>query len=356
MPALADQKLEQARVVLQSGPAAQAVALYAPLAARTASAERAAEYAYALAAAGFSESALYQLDRALISEPLNADVRFYLAELLAAFGLDDAGAEQHAVAPGWLKKPAVLPALSVLLPPGGAEDRIAYVHLLMAQKRYAQSAVLFAGLAGQYPAEPRVHAGYALALDMLGAYGSAAAEVDKDIALSSTEEHKARAVVFRDELLKRPRLQYGRAAAQALKGRYLLYLGGSIDSPYEGDTTYNLNTRVGKFLSDRFDVSVNGGLAGGNSVSDYNGLTLGVSGRYNTPLPLGLPFNATAAMKLNRVPAVSDQVMFMLSPGISYFMPSGSLDLFCDWTVAGSYSGSVAFSAGYTIYFGGNKK
>lgn len=348
----AAEKLQPARNALLSSSPQRAAALYAPQAAVSIDALRIAEYAYALAVAGFAESALYNIDRALVLDPLNSEVRFYLSGVLSAFGLDDAGAEQRCAAPRWLKKPPAPPALDISLPEGGAEKRFSYINLLMVQRRYAQSAVLLDRLCRAMPDSARCWSGYGIALEKLGAYKSAAAALAEDVKLTKSEEHRKDAETLRAELLKRQPPQYGSAASKALKGRYLAYLGGNFNRN-EFMTTYSLSGRAGKFLSNRVDLALNGGFSMGNSYGDYNGLTLGLSGRYNVPLPLALPLNGTLAVKLERVPSPEKTSTLILSPGISYFMSAGSVDVFWDLALSGAYKGSSTFSAGYTVYFGG---
>ncbi len=312
-----------------------------------------AEYGYALAYAGLGEAALYNIDRALITDPLNAEVRFYLGELLNAAGLEDASAEGAAPVPGWLKGgPLKLPPLEVAFSSGNFEQASAAIGLLMAQKRYAESAVLYDRLCARFKDNARCHAGYAVCLEKLGAYKSAALEARKDLALSASPERRAVAQAYISDLEKRPPFKPGEPKP-SLKGRYLAYLGGNVTRS-EGSTLTSLNGRLGRFLSERVDVAANFGLSGGNDESDYNGLTLGVSGRYNRALSF-LPLNWTMAAKLERVPAPDHNTTFLLSPGLSYFTWSGSLDLYLDFALSGPFHGSRTLSLGYTVYFGGSK-
>jgi len=312
-----------------------------------------AEYAYALAYAGLGEDALYQLDRALLAEPLNAEVRFYLSEILNAFGLDDASAELAAPVPGWLGTPLELPRLETAPPPPGTDAAVAEVNRLLAQKRLAEAAVLLDRLCRVWPGNARYRVGYAMALEKLGAYKAAAAQARRDMELSESPERKAVAAAFAAELEKRPPLKYHATPVNTLKGRYLAYLGGSLNRA-DSRTTYALNGRVGKFISERLDVSANAGINNSNANSDYNGLTLGTALRYN--LPLGFePISATLAAKAERIPAPDKNLTMLLSPGLTYFTRAGSLDWFLDIALSGAYSGSVTMSMGYTIYFGGGK-
>jgi hypothetical protein len=312
-----------------------------------------AEYAYALAYAGLGDGALYNIDRALITEPMNSDVRFYLGEVLNAAGLKDAAAEESVPVPALLKSgPLKLPALEVAVSSGDFEQASAGASLLMAQKRYAESAVLYDRLCAKFPDNARCHAGYAICLEKLGAYRSAAAEAKRDLALNSSQEHKLVAQAYISDLEKRQPLKFS-GEQLTLKGRYLAYLGGGL-SRAGGVTTTSVNGKLGRFLSERVDVSADAGYSGGNVAHAYNGLTLGVSGRYNEPLVF-LPLNWTLAAKLERVPAPDHNTTTLLSPGLSYFTFSGSLDMYVDLALSGPFHGSRTLSLGYTVYFGGGK-
>ena len=351
--AAADKTLLAAReaVISSTVPSQVSLLKYSAASKKTISAAITAEYAYALAYAGLPEAALYNIDRALITEPLNAEVRFYLAELFNAFGLEDASADISAPVPGWLKKPVRLPALDVPAPAGDFENASAAINLLMAQKRYAQGAVLFDRLCKAMPGSARCRAGYAIALEQLGCYKAAAAQAGKDLALTEDPEHKRTAAAFIAGLEKRPALNYSAPAKKPLKGRYLAFLGGNLNRT-DGRNTYAVNTRVGRFVSERVDISANAALNGGNPISDFNGLTLGAAARYNKPLSFA-PLNGTLAAKFERAPAPDAKLAFLLSPGVSYFTAGGSLDLFMDFALSGAFKGSRTLSVGYTIYFGG---
>lgn len=312
-----------------------------------------AEYAYAYAYAGVPEAALFNIDRALIAEPLNPEVRFYLSEIFNAFGLEDAAAEFSVPVPVWLKTLLKLPPLDITAPSGDFEKIVLDIEQLMSQKRYAQSSVLLDRLCKKQPDNARSYAGYALALEKLGAYKSAAAQARKNLELSQAQERKSTAEAYIRNIEKRPPLKYSTSPDQPLKGRYLAFFGGGLNRT-GGATTYSFNSRAGKFLSDRVDISANMAINGGNPVSDYNGMTLGVGGRYNEPLSFA-PVNGTLAAKLERVPAPDKNLTFLISPGLSYFLRDSSVDLFWDLALSGTYAGSVTMSLGYTVYFGGDK-
>ncbi len=349
-----DKSLLAARKTILSSASTPQKALieYSAASKKSAAAPVMAEYGYALAYAGLGEAALYQLDRALITEPMNPESRFYLGEVLNACGLEDAASEESAPVPAWLGKPLKLPALELHLPEGDFDKASSDIDALMRQKRYVESAVLYDRLCKKYSSEARCHAGYAISLEKMGAYRAAAAEAKKDLALTQAEGHVEVAQAYITDMESRAPLKFTPEKV-TLKGRYLAYLGGNITRS-DGNSTTSVNARLGRFISERVDVSLNAGFSGGNVYEDYNGLTLGVSGRYNEPLNF-LPLNWTMSCKLERVPAPDSNTTVLVSPGLSYFTPSGSLDMYLDFALAGSFKGSRTLSLGYTIYFGGGK-
>lgn len=219
--AATDKSLILARESLLSVSVSPQTALlkYAAAAKKTVSGPVAAEYAYALAYAGLPEAALYNIDRALITDPLHAEVRFYLSELLNAFGLAAASDDIQAPVPAWLKAPLKLPALDLPAPARDFETASAAVNLLLAQKRYAQGAVLLDRLCKAMPDNARCSAGYALALEKLGCFKAAAAQARRNGELAASPERKAAAVAFAADLEKRQPLKYSAPVVKPLKGR-----------------------------------------------------------------------------------------------------------------------------------------
>ncbi len=350
-----DKALLSAReaILLSSTTPQAALVKYTAASKKTDAAPVAAEYSYALAKAGLGEAALYNIDRALIAEPLNADIRFYLAEIFTSFGLEDASSELSAPVPAWLKTPLKLTTLTATAQTKDFEAAFTELNLLMAQRRYAQTAVQYNDLCKAFPAEARCHVGYALALERLGAYKTAAVEAKKNLDIYKGPDQRRVTEAFISDLSKRPPLKFTNKDKPTLKGRYLLFAGGGL-SRADGRTLYSFNSRVGRFVSERLDISAEAGINGGNEVKDYNGLKLGAAARYNTPLP-SVPLYLTLAAKVDRVPAPNKNFSFLLSPGLSYFTGDSSIDLFFDMAFAGAYKGSVTLSLGYTIYFGGGK-
>ncbi len=343
----ADESLKEAHeFLLAANP--DALLKYEETLKKSADPSLAAEYAYALAYFGLGESALFNIDRALIMSPANPAVRFYLSEILKVAGIEDTGEIAACGRPKWLKRPLALESLKLAFDYGEEENFFDDVNLLMSQKRYAEAAALFARAPSEFRKKARFWRGWAITLDKLGAQKSAAAKVEKDIELSKNQVHKETARRYAEELLSRPSAGCAGKPKKRLKGRYLAYLGGNI-SGGDGRTVYNANMRLGKFISERMDISANLGYTGGYASGDYNGITIGAAARCNAPLK-NTPFNATLAGKIERVPATSDNLSVIVSPGLSWFTRQGSLDTYLDIPLSGPYSGSPANLA---VYFAG---
>lgn len=329
-----------------------AVVAYGEAARHTSNAALVAEYAYALALAGFADPALAQMDRAFILDADDREVLFYGSAVLGAMGLTEAARELARPAPSWLGSPPRIRPLSPARRSGEAATELATADYLMSQKRYVSAAVRFELLTRQYPEESLAWSGSAIALEKLGAYQAAARAVEKDLELNASDEESVRiGRAYLADLKSRPGLEEQRRAGSGLKGRYLIYMGGSYSSS-EAVTLVNFNSRIGKFLTDRFDVALNLGYVSGYEQDDFNGLSAGLSGRLNGPLP-GAPLHVTAGAKLAYDPGPEDNVSFILSPGLSWFVPGGSIDLYHDIAIQGPSEGTRTWSLGYTAYFGG---
>ena len=349
---------EKARALVLSGDYAGAAAAYNPLARGSQDAALAAEYAYALALAGQGDLALAHLDRAFLADAADPEVMFYASAVFDAFGMQLVAKEVRRAPPVWLAfSPPKMTALE--RPSGEYQEMLDGANLLISQRRFASAAVRFAAIVRAYPDAQLPWAGYAIVLEKLGAFKAAAKAVEKDLKLGKQEdpdtvklltEHKA-------ELEARPPVTYDPAPKlnEMLKGRYLSFFGLSYNHTETG-SIFNLNTRVGKFLTNRFDAGATAGITSGYDDSDYNGLNFGVSGRYNKPLPVSMPLNFTAGTRLEYQPGPANNLAFVLSPGLSYVLANGALDFYLDFSLTGPNKGSQTLSLGYTVYFGGAGK
>jgi hypothetical protein len=331
----------------------------------------AAEYAYAAALAGFKDLALGHLDHALELQQNNptADgtVNYFAARVFDALGQDDIAAELSAqgVRPAWVpenfapRRPAPEP------PPFHAGDYatdVALANTLLFQHRYYTAADRFQRLVTRYPNDARSFAGYAIALEKIGAYRKASRAVARALELEGagiSPEKKAVYTAHKQELETRAQtppapLPLASKANLSLKGRYLAFLGGNI-SRNNANTVSNVNARLGKFFTNRFDASVTSGYTGGNIPDDYRGVSFGLAGRYHQPLPVQAPLNATFGSRVDYQPRPSKKTAVVVSPGLSWVTESGSFDVFYEYGVSGRLKKAGTISVGFTSYIGRSK-
>lgn len=349
---------DKARALILSGLYPDAVAAYNKKARKSRSAALTAEYAYALALAGYGDLALAHLDRAFLADAASPEVLFYASSVFKAFGLRQAAQELFRPQPGWLAGGA--PEMAKLeLPAGEYKELLAAANLFISQRRFASAAAYFAAIVKAYPAVQLPWEGYAIVLEKLGAFKTAAKAVGRDIKLGKNEDPETVELraAHKAELETRPPVTPAPAKKlnEMLKGRYLSFFGLSY-SHTETDSLLNLRTRLGKFFTNNFDAGASLGFTSGYEDGDYNGLSYGVSGRYNKPLPGRMPLNLTAGMRLDYQPGPEDKFAVVLTPGLSYVLANGAIDLYLDFSLTGPAKGTQTMSLGYTIYFGGARK
>ncbi|MEK6628673.1 MAG: tetratricopeptide repeat protein [Bdellovibrionota bacterium] len=349
---------EKGRAEVASGDLSAAIVTYAAVTSSQKAAPL-AEYGWVLKKAGYNELALAQIDRALQIDKTDAEVLYYTSSVLASLGLPEAASEISRPAPDWIAKNEKLPSELTRrnLAKTFREDINIGTGFLM-QRRYASAVDHYHQMTKKYPREHHAWAGYAISLESIGAYKAAARAVAKDIELSKNTDEKTRALQasYKQELEVRPAVETPQKtkANEMLKGRYLVFFGGSVNNT-STNTIINLNGRAGKFLTNQIDAAINAGLISGYSASDYNGVTLGVSARYLTPLPVEAPLSFAGGARVQYTPGPSDQTTIYISPGLSYFLPNGSLDLTLDFGLAGPLKDTKTISVGYTMYLGGAK-
>lgn len=355
-----------ARDSFKKGDYPQAIVQYSKIR-LTRSPEKAAEYAHALALGGFKDLALGHLDQALALQQNNPAasgiVNFHAARVFQALGQEDVAQElaSQAVPPDWLAGAAMPKAVPAPAPEakGDLENDLVLANSLMLQRRFYTAVDRFQRLAAGHPNEPRVYAGYAIALEKIGAYRKAARAVARSMELEGpalTGEKRDDFESHKQELEARPQapppsVSLAKRANRTLKGRYLAFVGGNINRTAR-NTVSNLNTRVGKFFTNRFDAGVTAGYTAGNIPKKYRGASFGLAGRYHQPLPVPAPLNATFGSRVEYQPRPDKKTAVIVSPGLSWVQETGSLDLFYEYGISGRLKKTSSISLGYTVYFG----
>jgi tetratricopeptide (TPR) repeat protein len=356
-----------ARERLLKGRSREAVAIYSRLR-LTKDPVSAAEYAYALALAGFKDLALGHLDQAQAlqenSPVADGVVTFFAARVFACLEQADIAGELalQAVKPVWVPdgfKPT--PAAGETDPWRGSnvETDVAIANTLLFQGRYYTAVDRFQQLVADHPTDGRSYAGYAIALEKIGAYRKAARAVGKMMELEAAKidlDRKRIYTAHKQELETRPQnpptaLPPAQRINRTLKGRYLVFLGGNLHRTSQNSISA-INGRVGKFFTNRFDASLSAGYTGGNIPKDYRGGSFGLAGRYHQPLPTAAPLNVTMGTRIEYQSRPSQKTSLITSPGLSLVQKNGSLDFFYEYGVSGRLKKTSTLSLGYTVYFG----
>ena len=316
----------------------------------------AAEYALALASSGLVSAALFEMDRAFILDSTDDEVLFAGSVLLRSLGLVQAADELKRPNPSWVKGDLALlssphPRLDAKAPLGACGKEMKKAAELLEKSRFISALDRFARITAVYPKESLGWAGYAVALEKVGAYKTSAKAVGKEIALSPhmDADTQAHLVAHQKDLLELPPLEK-KKLNQSLQGRYTAFIGGSLSGGNGTSTTRSLSAQLGKFFTNNLNLSLD------FSDSSASNAAIGLGGRLYIPLPVDAPLSLTLGSRLEYdtvAPVGAGHFGWVVSPGLSEFVGTGSLDLFYDYGVSGSQKGTKTLSLGYTFYFGG---
>ncbi|MEK7747092.1 MAG: hypothetical protein AAB576_10525, partial [Elusimicrobiota bacterium] len=179
---------EAAREHFRGGSYAEAAAALSPMARKSSDPGLVGEYGYALAAAGFKDAALAQLDRAYALGWENPEVLYYASSALGVLGLADAAEELSRPEPAWLSGERVeAPKVESKAVRKDPAPDLEEARTLLEGERYLAAAVRFDEITRKRPEEALGWAGYAVALERIGAYRTAAAAAREDIRLSGPD-------------------------------------------------------------------------------------------------------------------------------------------------------------------------
>jgi tetratricopeptide (TPR) repeat protein len=362
LPARAQASRSDAREMIVSGARLpEAVNELSSLASNTQDAALVSEYSLALASSGLVEAALFQMDRAFVISGGDADEVLYAGStLLAWLGLSQAADEIRRPAPSWVGDRA-LPLLSkprkrsdLISPLGAVGPELYKAAELMRRSRFITALDRFSRLSALYPKDPLVWSGYAVALEKIGAYKTAAKAVAMELSTDTALEAGERDLLVEHirELDERPPLEK-KKLNEVLQGRYSAFVGGSLNGASGVPLTYSFSAQAGKFFTNYLNLSVD------TAYSTSTHLVLGLGERLYVPMPITAPLSLTLGSRVeyDSTPSAAGagNVGFVASPGLSYFIGTGSFDIFVDLGVAGSQKGTETLSVGYTFLMGGVK-
>ncbi|MDR0606731.1 MAG: hypothetical protein LBG80_20870 [Bacteroidales bacterium] len=296
------QSQKQAQLYVELDKISEAITEYARLTTKDKDKDKVAileEYAYALALGGMHRQAMIYLDRVNIIGG-DADFPFYIAQVFSLMGKDSIAVEfwtETNNAPAWIAR-----NYKELLQKHKYDDAdifdadLAYLHAnqLASQGMFLQSIMLYHSvqeLIEGYTNEYLPYLSSSVAWERLFKYKKAAMELNKSIELMQAELQEnpdttlANALPDFENHLQLLQIQAANTQGlnppkvkkrQTYNPQLMLYAGGLFTLDYA-----SFNTRVGVFISNSFNVSLNFGF-GGNYESDDNpiSLNLGLSAYY----------------------------------------------------------------------------
>jgi hypothetical protein len=231
--------------------------------------------------------------------------------------------------------------------------------MLAKQDFCVSAAVAFEKALEVRPSDAALHAGYSITLENLGCYALAARESERArelTTLKGADFLTRRAKALRVMAKESPAPGEGRAGKPSLgrKNRWLAYGGGDFTS-INGDTNTHFAARLGKFLTEGFDVAANVDVisipapapTAGVTASSTTTTAFGFSARASKRAKAGKPISVSLAVKAG---FAKDSNGVVISPGMSQEMKNGTLDMYFDFGT-GPYKG-VGLVMGYTFYLG----
>lgn len=313
-----------------------------------------AEYAYALALAGYYDGAVVNIDRARLLGKKDTD--FYTAQILSLMNYQELAdmfwtTEHSQAAPAWLasfykslaEKHKGTPVI------GGSDPDAAFrrANELASRKQYVQSVVIYQELADNYPDNSVIHVGYSTVLENMKKLSPAAKELKKGIDLLAPEQASASAAfnAHLTSLNNQISALNSKTWAERMLDKYepstILYAGGAA-----GADVFSLTGRLGFYTNTKTSGSINIGYSYASSVHAFN---IGVSA-YQTMgrLVFGLGINEAISS--------SDNV-FSITPavGITFLNKTkdASYDILLNYMipVKSGYPTTLVVSFGRTFYF-----
>ncbi len=359
---------DRAREALIEGEIPAALLSYQKLAATTNQADLAAEYAYVLCLAGFSEAAFQQIDRARQLDPGDPAVWYFASRILRLTGHGTLASaiwpEGRKGTPDWIQGKAsqVESAKQSSIGSGAsygknAADRFMRANILARQDFCVSAAVAFEKALEVRPSDAALHAGYSITLEKLGCYALAARESERARELTTLKgadflARRAKALRVMSKASPAPGVGRKPGAVSGNKGRWLAYGGGDVTS-IGGNTNTHFAARLGKFVTENLDIAGNVDVLSSPGVDATGADTtttttvFGCSARVSKRTKASKPLSVSLGVKAG---FAKDSNGVVISPGMSQEMKNGTLDMYMDFGT-GPYKG-VGLIMGYTIYLG----
>lgn len=313
-----------------------------------------AEYAYALALAGYYDGAVVNMDRARLLGKKDTD--FYTAQILSLMNYPELAdifwtTEHSQAAPAWVassykslaEKHKGTPVI------GGSDPDTAFrrANELASRKQYVQSVVIYQELADNFPDNSIIHVGFSTVLEDMKKLSPAAKELQKGIALLSPEQtgassaFSAHLVSLNNQINAMDSKTWFERILDEYEPSTIIYAGGAA-----GSDVFSLTGRLGLYTNTKTSGSINIGYSYASSNHAFN---IGLSA-YQT---LG---RMVFGLGINEAISSSDDV-FSITPAVGLtFMnkdKDASYDILLNYMipVKSGYPTTLVVSFGRTFYF-----
>jgi len=361
--------LDNARELVNSENINDAISVYAQLVAKDSTVFiYQVEYAYALALGGIYEAALSHLDISRNKGYKTPEFYYYTSQVFTLMGFADLAGEiwkedAKNKPPGWItaKAPDLMKTYGrktfIPVPETKKEFNAKFknANRLASQNSNLLSIALFRDIINQHPNDYIPYIGYSISLEKLGFLELSAQSIEKAISIIQGSPEKAEIKQALDNRLLtiRNKMNVYRTAnlfglkekkGDAMNPQMLMYVGAMI-----GSGVTSLNSRIGYFMSETSNGSVDIGLTSSSG---------------NTNINLGLSFYGRDRMFVYGAGLVcnvgaSSYLSAKITVGLSFMNKNhtGSFDIFFDGnqSLSKTSPSTITLSIGRSVYFGKRK-
>jgi hypothetical protein len=346
-----------------------AIAIYAQLVSKdSTNISLIAEYSYALALGGIYDAALSHLDRLWNNDKKTPEVFYFISQVFTLMGDDDLAIEfcnedAKSSAPGWISDKAnelreLFGRKNPLSTIKNYQELITtfkHANKLASQNSNLQSIALFRDIINQYPNEYIPFIGYSIPLEKLGMLEKSVQSIEKAISLIQDNPDKKdvkqtldnRLTVLRNKktsTLTTKNLGLKSNQEEIMSPKMLIYAGAMLGGGYT-----SINCRLGYFLTESMNGSIDLGLSGSSGTTTTN-IGFSMYGRQKT-----LVYGAGLTCNLGS----STLIYAKISVGLSFLNKkhTASFDIFLNGNTPLTKGNPTTFtmSIGRSIYFGNRK-